>query len=303
MNNFVLIALCLLLGIVFQRVKEFPSNAHITLNTFIIYVSLPSLTFIYIPQIEFSMKVLIPVFTPYMVFLFACLFFILIRKVFNLNKETVGCLILTAGLGNTSFIGYPVIKALYGGEGLKTAILVDQPGSFVVLSTLGVGVAAYFSSGSPSFIVISKKIFTFPPFICFGLAVLLRIFGFQHNENTLEILHTLGRTVTPLALISVGLQLQFKLKDVSLKELGIGLSYKLIFAPLLIFFLYVLIIGARGKDVQISILQAAMAPMITASIISINSNLRPGLATAMVGIGIPFSFVTLLIWYFLINGI
>jgi predicted permease len=39
----------------------------------------------------------------------------------------IGCLILTAGLGNTSF-GFPIIEALYGEEGLKTAILVDQPG-------------------------------------------------------------------------------------------------------------------------------------------------------------------------------
>jgi predicted permease len=47
-----------------------------------------------------------------------------------------GCLILTAGLGNTSFLGFPIIEALYGQEGMKTAILVDQPGTFVVLSTL-----------------------------------------------------------------------------------------------------------------------------------------------------------------------
>jgi predicted permease len=55
-----------------------------------------------------------------------------------------GCLILTAGLGNTSFLGFPIIEALYGQEGMKTAILVDQPGTFVVLSTLGIIVATMY---------------------------------------------------------------------------------------------------------------------------------------------------------------
>jgi predicted permease len=52
-------------------------------------------------------------------------------------------LILTAGLGNTSFLGFPIIEALYGQEGMKTAILVDQPGTFVVLSTLELSATMY----------------------------------------------------------------------------------------------------------------------------------------------------------------
>jgi predicted permease len=46
------------------------------------------------------------------------------------------------------FFWFSIIEALYGEEGLKTAILVDQPGSFVVLSTLGILVATIYSSGN-----------------------------------------------------------------------------------------------------------------------------------------------------------
>jgi hypothetical protein len=52
-------------------------------------------------------------------------------------------------------LGFP-IEALYGEEGLKTAILVDQPGSFVVLSTLGILVATIYSSGNPNGFQIAK---------------------------------------------------------------------------------------------------------------------------------------------------
>jgi predicted permease len=44
-----------------------------------------------------------------------------------------------------------------------------------------------------------------------------------------------------------------------------------------------------------------MAPMITGSIIAITHDLEPKLASLLVGVGIPLSFVTLGIWYFLIG--
>jgi predicted permease len=66
----------------------------------------------------------------------------LLGKKYGWSKK-IGCLILTAGLGNTSFLGFPIIEALYGQEGMKTAILVDQPGTFVVLSTLELSATMY----------------------------------------------------------------------------------------------------------------------------------------------------------------
>ncbi|HAI80845.1 MAG TPA: transporter, partial [Chryseobacterium sp.] len=56
-----------------------------------------------------------------------------------------GALIMCAGFGNTSFVGIPVIQSLFGENGLKTVMLVDQPGSFVALSTVGIAVANYYS--------------------------------------------------------------------------------------------------------------------------------------------------------------
>jgi malate permease and related proteins len=300
MSNFFLLLICLFLGIIFQKVKDFPDNAHLTLNNFIIYVSLPALSFLYIPELHLNIRMLYPVLTPYIIFFFGAILFVFLGKILNLPKGTVGCLILTAGLGNTSFIGYPVISMLYGDEGVKTAILVDQPGSFVVLSTFGIGIAAFFSSGAPSFKVIIKKVFTFPPFICFIIALLMRAFNFEHNEASKQIFQMLAGTVTPLALVSVGYQLKLNLASVNLKDLALGLSYKLLIAPFIIFFIFIILLGSSGNDLEISILQAAMAPMITASIISTNYGLNPRLASAMIGVGIPLSFVTLFLWHLII---
>lgn len=80
-------------------------------------------------------------------------------------------------------------------------------------------------------------------------------------------------------------------------------DFKLIFAPLLIYVLYDLILGNSPKDkliYQVSVMESGMAPMISGSIIAISHGLNSRLASLMVGIGIPLSFLTLAVWYFLL---
>jgi predicted permease len=52
---------------------------------------------------------------------------------------------------------------------------------------------------------------------------------------------------------------------------------------------------------KVSVMEAGMAPMISGSIIAISHGLHPKLASLMVGIGTPLSFLTLGAWYFLIS--
>jgi predicted permease len=57
----------------------------------------------------------------------------------------------------------------------------------------------------------------------------------------------------------------------------------------------------EGLILDVSVMEAAMAPMITGSIIAITHDLEPKLASLLVGIGIPLSFFTLAIWYFVLS--
>ena len=88
-----------------------------------------------------------------------------------------------------------------------------------------------------------------------------------------------------------------------LKPLAAGLGYKLLLGPALIYLLYVTLLGSTGAITQVTIFEAAMAPMITAGIIAIDHDLDPPLVGMMVGIGIPLSFVTLHFWHLLLAGI
>jgi hypothetical protein len=113
----------------------------------------------------------------------------------------------------------------------------------------------------------------------------------------------LAATVAPLALVSVGFQL--RLSDVRGKAgpLAVALSFKLLLGPLIILGLYVGLLDASGTVVRVTIFEAAMAPMIGAAIVAMDNDLDPPLATLLVGLGVPLSFLTLPVWHLILARI
>jgi malate permease and related proteins len=299
--NILLLVLCLISGILFRKSKLLPENSHVILNNIIMYICLPALALLYIPELKISAKIIYPLIVTYIVFGLAILFFIVIGKVFKFEKNTVGALILTAGLCNTSFVGFPVLIALFGEEGLKVGVLIDQAGSFVILATAATIVASVYSHGKIDSKSIAKKILLYPSFIAFILGIVLNIFDYKFEGVQKELLDKAGSPMAFLALISVGLQLRVSLKDLPVKELVTGLSFKLIIAPLVIYILFFVFLKASGLDVQVSLIEIAMPPMVMGSVLATSFNLNPKLANLMVGIGIPLSFVTLAFWYYIIK--
>ncbi len=301
MDSIILIFLCLLAGVALRRIKVFPANAHTVLNQFVIYISLPGLALYYLPKITVSTQLLLPLGVAWVGFALSWLFFALLGKWLGWPKKIVGCLVLTAGLGNTAFVGFPVIEALFGKQGLETAIIVDQPGTFVVLSTLGIMVAATYSNKGSGNSGLLRKILLFPPFVAFAVGLCMNLLHYDFHAMLQSVFQRLGNTVTPVALVAVGMQLQLQRKSRHWGFLTLGLAFKLLITPLFFFVLYKLILGGKGMMTDVCIMEAAMAPMITASILASTSGLKPKLAGMMIGVGIPLSFVTLAFWYWLLT--
>ncbi|MEQ1913895.1 MAG: AEC family transporter, partial [Sideroxydans sp.] len=206
MNNLLLLILCFVAGMLLRRFKRMPDNAPATLNSFIIHVSLPALTLLYIHQLKLSGDVLLTGLMAWLVFGLSAGFFWLMGRWLNLSRATTGALILVGGLGNTSFFGLPMVEAFYGKEGLTTAIIADQLGSFFALSVLGITVAGIYSSGRPTATQIIKRIALFPPFISLCIALLL--IPIEYADWFSVLLKRLGDTLAPLALLSVCMHLR-----------------------------------------------------------------------------------------------
>ena len=99
-----------------------------------------------------------------------------------------------------------MIETFYGNSEMPIGILIDRLGTYLVLSTLGIAVAALFSSETSSGAGVLKRICTFPPFI--ALFVSLLLLPVEYPQWSVAVLRRLGDTLAPLALVSVGLQLR-----------------------------------------------------------------------------------------------
>jgi malate permease and related proteins len=299
MNNYVLLGACLLLGLVLRRLGRLPDNAAASLNGFVVHISLPALTLTYAHGLKLDTSLILPALMAWVMFGVGCGFFWLAARALGFSRATTGGLMLTGGLANTSFIGLPMIDTFYGPQFLGLGILIDQLGSYFVLSTLGILVASLYSGHSMNAKTVIRKIVLFVPFQAFVLALLLMPFEYPIWLD--ELLKRLGATLVPIALVSVGYQLQLSQVRGKAYALTVGLVFKLAVAPALILLLFAGVLGAEGPVLSVTVFEAAMGPMIGASIVAIDHELDPPLLTLMVGVGIPLSFLTLPVWWHLLS--
>ena len=295
MDNVIMLFACLAVGMALRRGNRVPDNAHTSINAFIIHVSLPALTLLQVHSVTLDPALFYAALMPWLLFVVSALLFWAIGSWLRLPRATTGALAVVGGLGNTSFMGLPMIEAFYGPGGMPTGIVIDQLGTYLVLSTIGIMLICFYSEGTISGREIARRIATFPPLIALGVAILLMPVDYPAWASS--VLSRLGGTLAPLALVSVGLQLRLGALPGNRAPLAMGLGYKLVLGPLLMLLLYVGGMGLRGPTTQVTLFEAAMAPQIGGSIVAIQYGLNAPLISLMVVVGTVLSFITLPLWW------
>ncbi len=295
MDNFFLIAFTFLLGYILQKFKIFSDDMPLTLNRFVIYISLPALILAEIPKLTFSMEMFIPPFIAWVVMISSAIVVLIISRLMNFPKKVEGALMLVSVFTNSSFVGIPMITAYFGGDSLAYLMMYDQLGTSIAFGTYGTIVVIYYSHTDkfdPSKML--KKMVVFPPFMALVLAFLL--LGQSYPEPLSHTLNALASTVIPLALVAAGLQLKLFIPKEEIKPFAVSIGIKLIFAPV-VAILTCSLFGWDNLASQVGIMEAGMAPMITAGAVASLAGLAPRLSSAIVGYGIIFSFFTSAVLY------
>ena len=137
MVNFVLIGLCVLAGMIFKSTKSIHPDAHKGINTWILYLALPAVSFKYLPKVEWSLEMLFPIFSTVLIAVGSLFFMKYYSQAKNYSRRSRSTLEIASGYSNTSFIGFPLIAAFYNEKLLSIAIISDQT-MFLTLSTLGI---------------------------------------------------------------------------------------------------------------------------------------------------------------------
>lgn len=290
MENFVLILLAIVIGYIINRLNIFSKDAPTILNQFAIYISLPAMILLQIPKLSFSIDMIIPIIVAWIVMFISAILILVLSKFFSFSKEITGSLMLVSILTNSSFLGIPIINAYMGESAMPYVLVYDQLGTFIALATYGTFIASYYSNKNKiTFKIMTLKVLTFPPFL--SLIVALFLIGVEFNPVITKVLSSFASTIVPVALVAVGLQLQLRLPREEIKPFSVALIVKLIIAPLIAFIICKIFAWDNQASI-VSIMEAGMAPMITAGAIASMAGLAPRLSTAIVGYGIIISFIT-----------
>jgi len=294
-TNLLLLLACLLAGMALRRSGRVGAHGHLALNAVIVHIALPAVALRTLHTMAFDPSQLWPVLMPWLLFGLGVVVFAVLGRRLALSQASIGALILVCGLGNTSFVGLPMIESLHGRDGLGLGLLIDQFGSYLVLSTIGIFVVTlYAAQARPSPREMAIKILSFPPLIGVAVALALRPVSFPSELDAA--LARLGDMLAPLALLSVGLQLRLDALREQRRALCLGLGYKLLVCPAVVLAIVLARDGHVGMAGHVSLIEAAMPPMIGAGIVATQADLNPRLVSTLIGVGIPIGLLVAPLW-------
>lgn len=297
MSNIAVVIICLLVGLLFQRSKHLPENASASLNGYVIYVALPALILAEIPKLTLNHEAVIPVIVAWVVMFFSALITFATARWLRWSREITGAMMLLVPLGNTGFVGIPLIEAHLGSEGIPYAILYDQLGTFIALNTFGIVCAVHYAGGATTLRKVVRNILVFPSFIALIVAFLLRFFTYP--DWFAEALARISSTLVPVVMVAVGLQWRFKLESNHLLPLVLGIIYILFISPAFAY-LCLWLFDIRGLVARVVVLEAAMPAMISAGVLAVSHNLAPRFAASMVGYSLLVGLGSVWLWRILL---
>ncbi len=273
-----------------KRVSLFSEEQAKPLINYVLYFALPILSFKVGHGLGLSKDVLYIGLGAWLTIGVCLVLAFAMGRLLRVGVADLKSLMILSAFGNTAFLGYPYSYNYFGEEGLSYAVLYDNIGSFLAVSSLGLLVL----KGR----VDIRSVVLFPPFLGIMAGFLLRGFEIPHFID--QFFNFVSASLLPVVLfaIGLGLRLSFELKD--LKLLVLVFLTKMVFSPALAFFIFSLF-PLNPIAQKVGVLQSAMPTMIMASLLVIQHNLNTNLAVASAGLGIVLSFLTVPLVAMIIN--
>lgn len=205
----------------------------------------------------------------------------LVAHAMKMPRPSIGTFILACSVGNTGFLGYPVILGVFGNKGLPWAAIIDQFGMALPLNTLGIAIASYYGISRENQNK-ALRLLKSPPFIASLFALLLI------GRQIPDFLRPLWRSMelfrdatVPLIMLFLGISLRPSGLNRKWAPLAIAAILKLFFQPVLIYALASRV-GLSSLPFQVLVIQACMPTALMTVVFSENYKLDLELATGIV---------------------
>ncbi len=227
------LVLIVVVGILLRHIHALTTEDATTIRKLVFNVSLPSLIFISVYSNPIPLKALwlIPG-----VIIIQVIGYVAFRLVPARYRETV----FSGFLGNTGFMGYPVVQAILGQGALPLAVIYEQTHSLMIFST---------------WVHKNARSFVNPPLIAMVLALVLKSVALPPFFT--DACKLVGNTTSPLAMLFVGLNVELDFNWHAL----IAAAIKLALVPALALAL-TFVLPVAGDIRSAFILQSAMPTMV-----------------------------------------
>lgn len=298
--TFAIILVLLAIGYMLNVWRVVPENASATLNLVVLNVCLPAAILLYAPKLEFERELIGLIAIPWVILIVSIALVLAISRLARFDRPSTANLLLQIPLGNTSFIGYSLIPVLVGAGALRYAVVYDQLGSFLILTSWGLFVISLYGGGERLRVpTILRRVLSFPPFIALVLA--LTIVPADLAPMFDQGLHLLADSLLPIVVLALGMQLKLRIARNHVLPLVFGLLAKLLVMPMIALGLAQLF-GLSREMLLVAVYLTAMPPMVTSGALLSLAGLAPDLAAALIGYGIIFSMLTLPLWHWILSG-
>lgn len=215
------------------------------------------------------------------------------------RKPTQGSFLLASMVGNTGYVGYPVILAIAGQKYFGWALFYDLLGTMFGAYGLGVIMAARFGSNKSNGAHLTRTMLTNPALWSFALALASRDLPLPAPVE-LGLQKAAWATIG-LSLVLIGMRLGQLSSWRGLPHVWIALAIKMLLVPLILGY-GLQFLGLSGTTRLAIVLQMAMPPAFATLILGETFHLDRDLTVAALAIGsIGFLFM-LPLWLWLFGG-
>jgi len=288
-----------LIGFILGRIL--PAKVPMRLGQWLFWIGVPTSIVAFLRKTDLSGQVWVAPTVAYTAILcgavlaWLVIYLIELRINITIPSSTQGSLILAAMVGNTGYLGYPVVLSLVGTQYFAWALFYDLLGTTLGAYGFGVALAAKFGSGSqnsdrnsPQETLrkernqVLKAILINPALWSFGVGLLLRQVPLP--DIAVFCLDFVAWSAIASSLILIGMRLSQLSSWGSLKLASISLIIKMVFVP---FVLGICLhrFGLTGKIAQVIVLQMAMPPAFATLVLAETFNLDRELAVTAVSVG------------------
>lgn len=204
-----------------------------------------------------------------------------VGRLAGLEEKRLRAFMLAATFPNTGFLGYPFAYALFGGAGLSYAVIYDQMGMFPFFITIG-----FFIAGGRESLRHSLR---FPPLIALMAALLLNWGGIPPSGLFAKIIGVIGWTTLPLTIFIIGLKVRLTASS-DIRPVLLCLFLRMTALPALLFLIFHFM-GKSGLPYKVTLMETAMPPALTTSILALRYRLDEDLAVSCISLGTVISMI------------